>query len=106
METSELINQYMVKLGLKPADIVKRVGVSRGTVSLWRNGLSRPKGRNLFKLAEVLGLDAKDLDEGIETPTKRPIVENASIVGRIELGIVHQSRMKMMSIFLFWQMWN
>ncbi|GAB6263940.1 S24 family peptidase [Photobacterium sp. R1] len=84
MEISEIINRRMAELGLKPKDIVKAVGVSRGTVSFWRSGYSRPAGKNLLNLAKLLKIEPDALlgGEFQEIPEKTQSVEqNATPVG-------------------------
>lgn len=54
MEMYERIKLRMSELELKSVDVVKMAGVSKGTVSQWLNGIGKPKGENLLKLAEAL----------------------------------------------------
>jgi phage repressor protein C with HTH and peptisase S24 domain len=54
MEISDRIINKMTELRLKGVDIEKLVGVSSGTVSMWRSGTTSPSGKNLVRLAKVL----------------------------------------------------
>ena len=39
------------------AELAKRVGVKRSTVTMWENGHSKPTVATAKKIAEVLGFD-------------------------------------------------
>lgn len=54
MDTSERINRLMAEHGLKPSDIMSATGASRGAVSQWRNGIVKPSGERLLRLARLL----------------------------------------------------
>ncbi len=41
-----------------------KVGVSLGAVRLWEAGKAEPKGRNLVRLAEVLGVHPREIEFG------------------------------------------
>ena len=48
------IKQRADELGLKPADIAKELDISRGAVSQWIKGQTKPSYENLIKLAKIL----------------------------------------------------
>jgi len=54
MDMSDRIKQRMNALGIKAVDIVNRTGLTKGTVSQWVNGQTKPRGANLAKLTGVL----------------------------------------------------
>ncbi len=54
MNINERIRYRMTQLGLQQTDLAKLTGASKGTVSLWVNGPSEPKGEYLLKLARGL----------------------------------------------------
>lgn len=72
MEFHERIQQRMTELGLKPADIVRLTGVSKGTVSFWMSGTNRAKGANLIKLAKALNCSPDWLETGRGGPSDLP----------------------------------
>ncbi|MBU6955992.1 S24 family peptidase [Hahella sp. HN01] len=67
MDTSNRIKQRMQALGLKAAQIVREAGVSKGAVSHWISGLSKPSGQNLIALSKVLKCDPNWLITGVES---------------------------------------
>lgn len=54
MEISERIKQRMKALGLKAVNISTATGASKGSVSQWINGVSKPSGDYLVKLSAFL----------------------------------------------------
>lgn len=64
MNTSDRINLRMKELGLAPADIMAKTGVSRGAVSQWRNGITEPGGDRLLSLAAALQVSPQWLLSG------------------------------------------
>lgn len=68
---SERIQQKMYEKGLKQADLVRSMGVSKGAVSLWLSGVSAPSGKNLMALAEVLNVSPYWLLTGGDRPPGR-----------------------------------
>lgn len=53
MNANERIRYRMTQLGLTQTDLVRSTVASKGTVSLWVNGPSEPKGEYLLKLARA-----------------------------------------------------
>lgn len=60
----ERIKSARIGKGLTQPEAAKLFGVSKGTVSMWENGLTKPKGENLMRLSEVLGLSPLHLVDG------------------------------------------
>lgn len=62
-----------------PAEVAKQLGVSKSAVSRWMNGGRTPTMQNLVDLADLLGLEARDLWEGPTaipaTPEQRAMLE-------------------------------
>lgn len=54
----------MKALNLRSSNLIKATGASRGTVSQWVNGGTEPSAKYLSKLAEVLGVTERWLNEG------------------------------------------
>ena len=48
--------RYMDKKCMNQADIVHSVGVTKATVSMWCNGITKPRGESLIKLAKCLSV--------------------------------------------------
>jgi len=61
----ELILGRQRALGLQSADLARMLGTTEPTVSRWINGHNRPTGRNLTRLAAILGLPEQTLTEAI-----------------------------------------
>ena len=55
------LRRHRLANGLSLADLAKRLGVTKGTVSTWETGRCVPKARMIPKLARVLGIDAFEL---------------------------------------------
>lgn len=68
MELSERIRSKMTEHSLRAVDIVKKTGVSKGTVSQWLNGIAKPGGKNIIVLSKVLGCDPEWLMSGQGSP--------------------------------------
>lgn len=55
----------MNKLGYKAVDVVNRTGLSKGTISHWLNGHTKPRGKNLTVLAGALRCKPEWLQFGV-----------------------------------------
>ncbi|CAM3536850.1 HTH-type transcriptional regulator PrtR [Vibrio aerogenes CECT 7868] len=85
MSASERIKQRMQALDLKAVHIVKLTGASKGSVSQWVNGASKPSGRNLIALCKVLQCQPDWLLFGDESaPSGQSEHGNASWLGEME----------------------
>ena len=64
------------------ADVGRALGVAKSTVNKWMSGGRTPTMQNLIELAELLGVDMRELWEGPEaiptTPEQRLMVEQMS----------------------------
>jgi transcriptional regulator with XRE-family HTH domain len=54
------VAEWMEKRGLRPADIVDRMGVNKGTVSKWCGG-ALPSEENVLALADMFEIEPNDL---------------------------------------------
>lgn len=75
METfSQLLNQYIQRIGISDAELSRTLGVSRQTIFRWREGLTtRPRRRDdLLTLAEKLRLTAAETDSLLLAAGFRP----------------------------------
>lgn len=64
------IQQKMRELNLKQVDLVRATKASKSTVHGWVNGITAPKGENLFKLAGLFRVEAEWLLSGTMPPKK------------------------------------
>jgi len=70
MSFEQRLALQMEKSGIKPADMVRRIGISKSTASKWINGLTEPGGANAVKLAKLLRCNLAWLMEGKGSPDK------------------------------------
>lgn len=63
------IKELMEKKGLKQVDIVKAIGISKGSVSKWLSGKAKPSGEYLLRLSEVLKTTEYWILNGKHPPT-------------------------------------
>lgn len=55
METiAERIKKARLEIGMTQPELAKAAGVSKGTISLWENGINEPNGKNLHSLSDAL----------------------------------------------------
>lgn len=52
--TGKRIKELMAIRGLTQETLASKIGVSRGAISQWINGMTSPKGTNLIKVSEAL----------------------------------------------------
>lgn len=57
----EIIRNRRKAIKMSQEELAKALGVTQGNVSQWENGDSMPRINKLEKLAEVLGIDVKEL---------------------------------------------
>ena len=71
--THEKIAYYRKKAKLSQKELGLMIGVSDRAVSKWENGLSLPKTSSFFRLANILGVEVKDLldDENTSAEHKK-----------------------------------
>lgn len=74
-EVRDRIIQRMNELGIKQADLVKKLNVSKGAVSKWVSGLNTPNSTILPKLAEVLETTPSWIINGSQT-----LINNVPII--------------------------
>lgn len=58
------IRQARETKGIKPAELGRRLGVTRSSVSQWESGLTVPASENLVQIASILGVTLDWLDAG------------------------------------------
>lgn len=52
----ERLRDLRLHLRLTQQDLADAVGVTQTNISYWESGTHQPKGKHIFKLAEVLGV--------------------------------------------------
>lgn len=67
METADRIRTRMHELSLKSVDVTKAIGISSGGISQWLSGHTKPSGKHLLNLANLLGCDPAWLIFGTES---------------------------------------
>ncbi len=75
MAFEDRLEQQMKAVGVKGIDIVNQLKVSKGSVSQWRNGVTKPGGENAIRLAKFLRCNLTWLSEGKGTPEKNVELE-------------------------------
>ncbi|MBO5479839.1 MAG: helix-turn-helix transcriptional regulator [Clostridia bacterium] len=50
---AERLKELRIEKGVGQVEIAKAIGVSKGIISLWENGLREPKLSNLIALAQL-----------------------------------------------------
>lgn len=61
---ADRITQRMAEVGIKQADIVRKIGAGRSTISNWVSGETKPSAEYIAKLAEVLKCNSDWLVSG------------------------------------------
>ena len=61
MTQPSAFHRARIEKGMSIADVAKAVEVSRAAVSHWDRGISYPRREMALRLAELLGIDADDL---------------------------------------------
>jgi transcriptional regulator with XRE-family HTH domain len=57
---AERINQRLDSIGMKPVELSERLGISRASVTNWRNGKTKSiNGNLLLNVAHVLQCDSQ-----------------------------------------------
>ncbi len=75
MAFEDRLEQQMKAVGVKGIDIVNKLKVSKGSVSQWRNGITKPGGENAIRLAKFLRCNLTWLIEGKGSPEKNVELE-------------------------------
>ena len=79
METADRIRTRMHELGLKSVDVTKAIGISSGGISQWLSGHTKPSGKHLLNLANLLGCDPAWLIFGTESSAENKNASGASV---------------------------
>ncbi len=67
MTIASRITEAREKLGLKPAEFARRLGVTSQSVSQWESGATEPTKENLNKIARLTGETVDRLLSGVST---------------------------------------
>lgn len=79
MDISEKIRQRMTELDIKAIDIARQIGATRGSVSQWLSGISKPGGKYIIPLAECLKVEPAWLID--ETPSMSDYYKAGAKIG-------------------------
>ncbi len=75
MEIKDIIKAYELKTGLNDANIANKLGVSRSTVSRWRNGEVKNVSNDIAeKLSTLVGYNILPMLKGFDTSITLPIL--------------------------------
>ncbi|WDH25013.1 helix-turn-helix transcriptional regulator [Pseudomonas chlororaphis] len=90
MEFKDRLRARMTDLEMTATDLSSRIGVSKSSITFWRNGTNRATGSNLMELAKALKCNPEWLEtgKGAKEPNAIPsngrrAESNASILGYI-----------------------
>lgn len=61
MHCAELLSKYMYENRMTQQMLAERVGVTRQTIALWATGKTLPKGKNLKRLADTIGVSESEI---------------------------------------------
>lgn len=70
--------------GLTQVDLAERMGVEQPTIQRWERGQREPKFEQLFKLAEILGVDASTL---LSKDVAVPLGPTLYVKGDVQAGL-------------------
>ena len=59
--TDSPIARHRLAAGLTQTQLAQKLGVTQLTITRWEHGARNPRRTMLYKLAEVLGCEARDL---------------------------------------------
>ncbi|GHH52441.1 helix-turn-helix domain-containing protein [[Pseudomonas] boreopolis] len=84
---AERLKRLIEQSEFNAAEVAREVGVDKSTVSKWMSGERTPTMKNLMDLADLLGVEMRDLWEGPtsmpSTPEQRAMLEH---FGRLPLA--------------------
>ncbi|CZQ83581.1 peptidase s24/s26a/s26b [Trichococcus palustris] len=67
----ERLNKAIAEKGIKPAELARRTGINKSSITAWLKGDYEAKQDNIFKLSKALGVSEAWL-MGIDTPSSAP----------------------------------
>lgn len=76
MTTAQLIRHYRELRGLNQSELARRIGISPQAVQHWEHGNAEPRSKLLPKIAQVLGLEPRDLAHG--APLRSSVTQDVS----------------------------
>lgn len=78
-QLADTIKALIEASSYSPADVARAIGVDRSAVSRWMAGGRTPTMQNLIDLAELLGVEVRDMWEGPNatptTPEQKAMIE-------------------------------
>ena len=61
MTSFEKIDSHRIEKGWSGAELTRKLGLSRGVYTQWKQGLQKPSPENLKKMAELFGTSVSNL---------------------------------------------
>lgn len=86
---SQRLRSRMARLGIQANEVAEKVGVEASAVSNWTSGSNEAKGKNLRKLADVLGCSPQWLLTGMDSPLMLKEAEGPSYGGELDEPALH-----------------
>ena len=81
MKIADRLKEARLRLGMTQEELAKKIGVTKGAIANYENGVSLPKVEFLYPLMEALGIDANfvygvsNADSSIAvTPHERKVI--------------------------------
>lgn len=103
MTVDEYLNEAKKKLGItSDYAFAKKINISKQTMSSYRNGKRNPDEYMIFKIAEVLEIDAREIIASIKIETERNETRKdywAEQLQKLKGGL---SRLRIIYIMLNW----
>jgi len=89
---AEILTEARKRAMLTQQELAERVGVDFTTISRWETGKATPRGRNLRRLSEELGLQAEELglegNESVDRPLASPEEMQAFTQGDLTMRLL------------------
>lgn len=88
MSTASTIRTHRVKAGISQATLAESIGVDRSAVAQWENGITRPRIRNLRRLASFFKIPLSVfLDEEDDAAESQAATVALHTLGKVHAGL-------------------
>lgn len=81
------LKKILYEKQLLQVDLANRLGITKGTVSGWCNGVSVPRGELMTRLLQTLNVSLDELTGASQTAPAKGSVLRVPILGRIPAGV-------------------
>ena len=71
------IKKYRVLRGMTQNDLAEKIGLTEKQISKIETGVHYPKFENFVKIMDILNIEMKDFDSGINVQNKNNILRNS-----------------------------